>query len=133
MSVEENKVLVQRYIQEVWNAGNIDVLDDLYDPRFSGGYGGIAGVKAAITSYRTSFPDLHFTVEEAISEDDKIAYRWIARGTHHGVYDDIAPTGNPMTVTGITILRIAGGRITEDRAETNISSLAAQLEHPERQ
>ena len=72
MSVEENKALIQRYIEEVWNKGSIDVLDELYEARFNGGYGGVAGLKAAITSYRTSFPDLHFTIEEAIAEEDKI-------------------------------------------------------------
>ena len=130
MSVEENKALIQRYIEEVWNKGSIDVLDELYEARFNGGYGGVAGLKAAITSYRTSFPDLHFTIEEAIAEEDKIAFRWIARGTHQGVYEGVAPTGEPITVTGITILRIVDGQIIEDRAETTIPSLRAQLEQP---
>jgi predicted ester cyclase len=110
MSIEENKALIQRYIEAVWNQGNVDVLDELYDARFNGGgYGGVAGLKAAITSYRTSFPDLHFTIEEAIAEEDKIAFRWIARGTHLGLYEGIAPTAKPITVTGITILRIVDG------------------------
>jgi steroid delta-isomerase-like uncharacterized protein len=133
MSVEANKALVQRYIKEAWNKGNVDVLDELYGANFnSGGYGdgGVGGLQAAITSYRTSFPDLHFTVEEVIAEEDKVAYRWTSRGTHHGEYDGIAPTGKPMTVTGITILRIVDGKITEDRSETNISSLREQLEQP---
>jgi predicted ester cyclase len=95
MSVEENKALIQRYIEEVWNNGNIDVLDELYDASFSGGsYGGIAGLKAVVISYRTSFPDLNFTIEESIAEEDKIAYRWTARGTHQAVYEGIAPTGS---------------------------------------
>ena len=131
MSIEENKALVQRYIEEAWNNGNIDVLDELLDPDFnSGGYGAIAGMKAGIAAYRTSFPDLHFTVEETIGEEDKIAYRWIARGTHQGVYDGVAPTGKPIAVTGITILRIADGRIVEDRAETTVPTLRGQLEQP---
>ena len=131
MSVEENKALIQRYIEEVWNNGNIDVLDELYDASFSGGsYGGIAGLKAVVTSYRTSFPDLNFTIEESVGEEDKIAYRWTARGTHQAVYEGIAPTGKPITVTGITILHIADGQIIEDRAETTVPSLRGQLEQP---
>lgn len=85
-------------------------------------------MKVAITSYRTSFPDLHFTIEEA--EEDKIAFRWIARGSHHGAYEGIAPTGKPITVTGITILRIVDGQIIEDRSETTIPILRGQLEQP---
>jgi steroid delta-isomerase-like uncharacterized protein len=131
MSIEENKALIQRYIEAVWNQGNVDVLDELYDARFNGGgYGGVAGLKAAITSYRTSFPDLHFTIEEAIAEEDKIAFRWIARGTHLGLYEGIAPTAKPITVTGITILRIVDGQIIDDRAETTILGLRGQLEQP---
>jgi steroid delta-isomerase-like uncharacterized protein len=131
MSVEENRALIQRYIEEVWNTGSIDVLDELYGAHFNGGgYGGVAGLKAAITSYRTSFPDLHFTIEEAIAEDDKIAFRWIARGTHQGVYEGIASTGKSIAVTGITMLRIVDGQIIEDRAETTISGLRGQLEQP---
>ena len=131
MSVEANKAFVQRYIEEVWNKGNIAVLDELYEANFnSGGYGGVAGLKAAITSYRTSFPDLHFTLEEAIAEEDKIAYRWTARGTHQGAYEGIAPTGKPITVTGITILRLADGNVIEDRSETTVRSLKEQLEQP---
>lgn len=118
-----------RYIEEAWNKGNIDVLDELYGVNFNGGgYGGVEGLKAAITSYRTSFPDLHFIVEEIIAEKDKVAYRWTARGTHQGEYDGIAPTGKPITVTGITILRLADGRVIEDRSETTVPSIGEQLE-----
>ena len=85
MSVEGNKAFVQRYIEEAWNKGNIDVVDELCAAHFiGGGYGGVEGLKAAITSPRTSFPDLHFTVEEVIAEDYKVAYCWTARGTDHG-------------------------------------------------
>lgn len=131
MSVEENKALIERYLDQVWNNGNIDVLDELYNANFNGGnYGGIAGLKAAVTSYRTSFPDLNFTIEESIAEDDKIAYRWTARGTHQALYEGVASTGKPITVTGITILHIVDGQIIEDRAETSVPLLRGQLEQP---
>ncbi len=130
MSVEANKAFVQRYIEEPWNQGNVDALDELCGADFNGAYGGVAALRAAITSYRTSFPDLHFTIEEVIAEDDKVAYQWTARGTHQGAYAGIAPTGKPITVTGVTILRFADGRVIQDRAETNISSLQEQLGQP---
>ena len=128
MSVVENKALIKRYIDEVWNKGVVDLLDDLYDPSFTGGgYGGIPELSAAITAYRKSFPDLHFTIEDAVAEDERIAYRWIARGTHHGEFAGIAPTGKPITVTGITILRIVDGKIIDDRSETTNRTLPEQL------
>ena len=78
-------------------------------------------------SYRRSFPDLHFTIEDAVAEDERIAFRWIARGTHQGDFAGIAPTGKPITVTGITILRIVEGKIIDDRNETNNHTLTEQL------
>jgi steroid delta-isomerase-like uncharacterized protein len=130
MSVEANKAFVQRYVEEPWNKGNVGALDELCGADFNGGYGGIQALKAAITSYRESFPDLHFTVEEVIAEEDKVAYRWTARGTHQGEYAGIAPTGKPITVTGITIPRIVDGKVIQDRAETSISSFKEQLGQP---
>jgi steroid delta-isomerase-like uncharacterized protein len=129
VSVEANRALVHRYIDEVWNAGGVELLDELYDPGFTGGsYGGLAGLKAAIASYRTSFPDLRLAVDETIGEDDRIVYRWTARGTHLGEYDGVAPSGRPMTVTGLTLLRIVEGRIVDDYSETSIADLRGQLE-----
>ena len=57
MSVEENKRLVQRYVAEVWNAGSVDVLDEIYDPNFTE-FGGIPGLRESVIGFRTSFPDL---------------------------------------------------------------------------
>ena len=126
MSVEENRSLVQRYITEVWNAGSLDVLDEIYDPHFTK-FGGIPALKESVEGSRTSFPDLHFEIEDVVAEDDKIAYRWIARGTHDGEYDGIAPTGNLIMLTGITLLRITNGRIVDDQFESNLHSLPDQL------
>jgi steroid delta-isomerase-like uncharacterized protein len=129
MSVVDNRALVLRYLDEAWNNGKVDILDELYDPGFSGGgYGGIPEFKAAITAYRRSFPDLHFTIEDTVAEEERIAFRWIARGTHQGDFAGIAATGKPITVTGITILRIVAGKIVDDRSETTNHTLATQLE-----
>jgi predicted ester cyclase len=127
MSIEENKAFVQRYVEEPWNKGNVDVLDELCGPGFHlEGLGGVEAFKAAILGFRQSFPDLHFTVEEMIAEGDKVAYRWTARGTHQGEYEGIAPTGKPITSTGITIIRIVDGKVLEDRFESG-DSIKEQL------
>jgi len=130
MSVEENKAFVQRYVEEPWNKGNVDALDELCGPNFSLRGQGVEPFKAVITEFRTSFPDLHFTVEEMIAEGDKVAYRWTARGTHQGEYAGIAPTGKTITATGITIIRIVDGKVVEDRFESNVPSIREQLEQP---
>jgi steroid delta-isomerase-like uncharacterized protein len=128
MSVEENKAFVQRYVEEPWNKGNVDALDELCAPNFHlEGFGGVEEFKATIQTFRKSFPDLHFTVEEIIAEGDKVAYRWTARGTHQGEYQGIAPTGKTVTSTGITIIRIVDGKVVEDRFESGGPSIEEQL------
>jgi steroid delta-isomerase-like uncharacterized protein len=128
MSVEANKAFVKRYVEEPWNKGNVDVLDEMCAPSFHlEGLGGVEEFKAVITAIRTSFPDLHFTVEEIIAEGDKVAYRWTARGTHQGEYEGIAPTGKIITQTGITIIRLADGKVVEDRFESGGPTIKEQL------
>jgi predicted ester cyclase len=126
-TAETNIGLVRRCIDEAWNQGLVDVLDEVYDPGFRSGYGGVDEVKAAITSYRASFPDLHLTVEDTVADDTSVAYRWTARGTHLGDLDGLAPTGRPMVVTGITMVHVREGRIVRDFGESSIADLPDQL------
>ena len=128
MSVEENKAIARRFVEEPRNQGNMAVLDELCAPNYvRNGRDGLEELKAAIANFRAGFPDAQFTIEEMIAEGDKVAYRWSARGTHHGEYAGIAPTGKAMTATGITIIRFADGKIVEDRFESSSPSLKQQL------
>jgi steroid delta-isomerase-like uncharacterized protein len=119
MSVEENKAIARRTFEEIWNQGNLAAIDELYDAnQVSHGLGmdvppGAAGLKQFISLYRTAYPDTHFTIEDQIAEGDKVVTRWSATGTHRGDLMGIAPTGKRVTVTGMTINRIAGGKIVE--------------------
>lgn len=120
MSAEENKAMVRRFVEEAFNKGNLDVADEVYAPSFT--HHGPAdpeertpeGVKQFVGIYRDAFPDLDTTVEDVISEGDTVVYRWTARGTHQGDLMGVAPTGNGVTITGITIERFSGGRIVEE-------------------
>jgi steroid delta-isomerase-like uncharacterized protein len=122
MSAEENKDIVRREVEELYNSdGNLDVADQiyasgyvLYDPSVPGGeLRGPEAAKQIAADYRSAFPDLHTTFDEAIAEGDKVAYRWTASGTHEGELMGTPPTGNRMTLTGIAISRISGGKIEE--------------------
>lgn len=126
-TAEANTALVRRYIDEAWNQGRVDVLDELCGPGFESGHGGTEGMKAAIRWHRTSFPDLRLTIEETIADGTRVAYRWVARGTHQGDYEGLAPTGRTIAVTGITIVETADGRIVRDVGETSIAGLTEQL------
>ena len=123
---EQNKALMRRGIEEVWNGGNFDVVDELIAGDYVGHQPpienhGPAGVKRYFAMLREAFPDIHFTIEDQIAEGDRVVTRWAARATHLGVYQGIPPTGKPGTVTGITINRVADGKVVE--GWTNLDSL----------
>ena len=124
MSVEENKALVRRCYDEVWNKGDVSVLKEIYasdcvsnfTPSIKATFRGPEEYKQAVNIFRSAFPDLHFTIEDLIAEGDKVVYHWTARGTNDGEYMGNAPTGKSVTQTGITIFRCAGGKIVEELA-----------------
>ncbi len=134
MSIEENKALVQRFVEEVWNKGNLAAADEFlaansvgHDPDAPGLAPGVEGFKQVFTMFRTAFPDLHVTVEDMIAEGDKVVSRTTARGTHKGELMGIAPTGKQVTVAEIRIHRIAGGKIVEHWGIVDKLSLMQQL------
>jgi steroid delta-isomerase-like uncharacterized protein len=117
---EENKTLIQHFVEEAFNQGNLEAAEEIYapifishDPTTPGGQGTPDDVKQFVNTYRTAFPDGHTTVEGSIAEGDRVAYRWTFRGTHQGELMGIPPTGEQVTITGITINRLSGGKIEE--------------------
>ena len=74
---------------------------------------GPEAVKQFAGMYRNVFPDITSTSEEQIAEGDTVATRWRARGTHQGELMGIAPSGNPVEITGTTFSRISEGKISE--------------------
>jgi len=128
----ENRGIVRRYFDAA-NTGDLDVLDDLLSPdvidhsAYAGQPAGRDGFKEFITLWRTAFPDLVYTIEDEIAERDRVVVRWTARGTHLGKYHHIAPTGKRVTMSGIQINRVAGGRIAEDWTSFDEQGLLRQL------
>ncbi len=128
MSLEDNKAIVRRYLDEPWNRGNLAILDELCAPCFKiNGVAGLAEIKRAIFEARRAFPDICDTIEEMIAEGDTVVCRWTITGTHRGEYEGIAATGKPIKFTGITIVRLANGRIIEDRFEAGAPSFKEQV------
>jgi len=117
----ENKAIVRRLFEEVINKGNLAVVDEiiapnlvLHDPTVPGLPGGLEGAKQIATMVRTGFPDVHYTIEDIIAEGDRVVVRFTFRGNHKGDFRGITPTGEQVTVTGISIYRVVGGKIEED-------------------
>ena len=117
---DENKDISRRADEELFNRGNLSIADELFasnfvyhDPVSHEELRGPESVKSYATMLRVAFPDLHQTIEEQIAEGDKVAYRWTARGTHQGEFMGIAPTGNRVEMTGISIARLIDGKLEE--------------------
>ena len=121
MLTETNKALSRRFLEEVFNQGKLDVLDEITaKDHVNSGPGTLPGLPAGpegnkhlVTVYRNAFPDIHFTVDEQIAEGDKVVTRWTGHGTHQGELLGIPATGKSSTVTGIAVDRIVNGKIAE--------------------
>ena len=97
MTTEARKAAVRRYYEEIWNHGNLDLIDDLMtadyrnvDPATPGGgvLQGRDAFRQLVINYRTTFPDLHFSIEGQIGEGDTVAAWWTGSGTMRGALTD---------------------------------------------
>ena len=120
MSAEQNKALARRVLEEMFNKGNLDVADELlapdyvdHDPAMPEDVHGPEGFKQYVGAYRSAFSDLHVQIEDQIAEGDKVVTRWTGTGTHDGEFAGIAPTGNRLTLPGMEIVRISGGKLVK--------------------
>lgn len=135
MSEEENKRIIRRAIEDVYNAAHPAVLHDLYRPDFvnhtppSMGpeVRGMGGIQALAATWRTAFPDLLFTVEAEWADADTVVTRWTARGTHRNALRGIPPTGKRVVVAALEVSRIADGKIAEQWLAWDTLGLLQQL------
>ena len=120
-------------MEEVLNKGNMQAVDELIAPNFvehnpfPGQAPGVEGLKQAMVALRQAFPDLHVTVDEMLSDGDKVVIRSTMKGTHKGTFMNIPATGKQMSVEGIDILRISNGRAVEHWGVTDNLTMMQQL------
>jgi steroid delta-isomerase-like uncharacterized protein len=133
MTVESNVSLVRRLIDEGWNQGKLEVLDELVaeDAVSSPDDGPTSGRQAwkdEIAYFRSMFPDLRFDIHDLFGADDKVALRWTATGTDTGGFMGRPPTGRRITSRGVDIFRIADGHLVQGWGPSGIiAELTAQL------
>ena len=119
MSAEENKTLVRRYIEEVWDKKNVAALDEFlastYQRYTSPNTTPLnrEGQKQRLAGIRTAFPDITLTLEEIFAEGDRVAFRSTIRGTHQNIFQGIPPTGRQVTVSLLDIVRVEDSKIIE--------------------
>ena len=132
---DQNKALARRNVEEIWNQGNLSVIDELvapnatfHDPSVPGGkFTGPEGFKQFVQIYRGACPDVRLTIEDLIAEGDKVVSRWTAIGTHKGELMGIAPTGKRVTVTGCDIAQYQNGKVVEGWASYDMLGMLQQL------
>jgi steroid delta-isomerase-like uncharacterized protein len=130
---EDQIAVSRRVIEEGFNEGNLDVIDELCSDDFVA-HDPIAGdedratAKASISMYKGAFPDLHFTIEDAFEAGDKVVLRWSGEGTFENEFMGLQPNhqrGEP--IEGITIDRFEGGKIAESWTSWNTFQLMKDL------
>ena len=117
---EENKAIFRRYIEEVWNRTNLELVDEIFDrylshqPDGSTLERGPEDVKRFVGEFRTAFPDLHLSIEDQIADGDKVVIRATFRGTHQREFRGMAPAGKEIEVKGVTVFRFSPeGKVVE--------------------
>ena len=133
MSTEANKAIIHRLFEEVWNDANPEAVEQFFAEDFvdhdppPGSTPDREGVKQWVATATRAFPDLHFTIQDQIAEDDQVATLWTARGTHRDAFLGIDATGKQVAVTGVTITRIVEDSVRESRAVWDKLDLMQQL------
>ena len=130
---EQNKANIRRFYDEVFNAGNIAVVDELVasnfvdHEEFPGLSGGRDGLKQFVTMMRTAFPDARMDVDDLIAEGDKVVARLTMSGTQRGEFAGIPASGKSMNVTTIDIIRFENGQAVEHWGATDSAKMMEQL------
>ena len=128
-AVNPNLAASERFVDQIWNKGNIAVVDELVDPGFTrhnpASYQtplieGAEAFKQYVTQVRTDFPDFHVAVDTRFADGDLLAASWTVTGTQQQL-------GKPISVKGITISRFANGKLAEEWVSWDTHGLMHQL------
>lgn len=134
MLQNKNIQLIKRYFDEVWNNGQLEVLDDIISPDYINHNPGMPnpipgpdGLKPIIVGIRKAFPDLKYVIENMVVSDDQVAIQTTMHGTHTGDFFGVAPTYKTVRVNQMQIERISNGKIIEHWRVTDELVLLKQL------
>jgi steroid delta-isomerase-like uncharacterized protein len=129
----DNKTFVRSTVEAIWRTGDATLIDEYMAPDYvlhkppTGFAPNREGLKAILQAMHSAFPDLRMTVEDVIGEGDKVAQRRLYEGTHQGELFGIPATGKLVSVSQITVSRVANGKFVEEWAETDFLGMLQQL------
>lgn len=132
MSTEQNKVVVRRFIDEVFVKGHPDAVDKLVTSDFTPhSWGkmpsGIEPLKQAIRRVHAGLSDVGFKIEDMVAEDDKVAVRVTARGTHSGDFMGLPATGKEYTISETHIFHLRDGKVSDHWRDADMLGMMKQL------
>jgi predicted ester cyclase len=117
---EENKASFRRYIEEVWNQSNLELVDEIFDRYISHQPDGPTlqrgpeDVKRFVSEFRQGFPDFRISIDDQIAEGDKVVVRATIRGTHQREFRGMAPTAKEIEERGFSVFRFSEeGKVVE--------------------
>ena len=133
MTAETNKAVMRRFVEFI-NTGSEKLADELISPNAifhvpgrAEPMRGPAGYLAIIGMMRGGFPDIQWTLEEMIAENDKVAARFTMRGTHRGIFLGVPPTGKTIAVQAMNFYRLAAAQFVEERGQPDLLGLLQQI------
>jgi predicted ester cyclase len=132
MSTEENKAVSRRF-HEAIGKGSAQALQEEFAPNYVAHFPGVPvpldseGFNQLVNVFASGFPDSHFDIDDEFAVGDKVVTRFTYHAVHSGEFQGLPPTGKHVTMTGITILRLAGGKIVENTVELDQLGLLQQL------
>jgi steroid delta-isomerase-like uncharacterized protein len=134
VSTEDNKALVRRWFEELFNDAKLDVADEIvtpdhvsHDTSTPEHPPGPEGERQLVNLVRGAFSDGRITIEDLVAEGDRVAVRWTFRGTHRGDFVRIAPTGNEVEMGAMDLFRVADGKIAETWSNVDMMTMMRQL------
>lgn len=131
--VAENKALLRRFYKEVYVDWNMAVADEVISPQFTShdwperGPTGPKAFRDYYSALRAAVPDARYEVDDLIAERDRVVVRWRLLGTHQGDFRGIAPSGQPITLKGIAIYRVEGGKLMERWVVSDLHGVLEQI------
>ena len=131
MSPDENKTIVRRYLETAWNKKDSTIVDELVAPDFvqhaANVPPGREGVKKFFQMVYSGIPDARFTLDNIMAEGEQVATRFRVSDTQSGPLLGIPPTGKSLTITGMALLILREGKITENWNELDMLGALRQL------
>ncbi len=130
MSINANKAVITRFITEVWNGNNLDVLNEILDPAYydySCEPRNREGLERLLAIANAAFPGHETIIEEIVGEGDTVAVCETFRGTHSGPFRGFPASGKPFEVGRYRFFKVTGGKITSHRAVIDLPALLRQI------